>query len=889
MRTAKGPQKDPTNGDRPFDMNSLMAGIMRVESSDGVNMMNPTSTATGKYGQLFSEIEKLAELDGITREQFAEELGLQDQIFGMRAEGLIPGIPGLIDSAFDLTEEYSPQLDSFDYRPDEVAALVNYLGRQGTRNYFASLRDGTDYEVPGTNKTPEEYLEEYNVGVAAHREREGAQQPTRTVDTDFKPIRNDKGGRVLKYNNGRPSSRDTIPQYSSMEEYMSLSPYERGGSGAVESVFGPMDYVMGAFPLGRVLSPAAKAVGRYLGVGKKATPKIPYEPIDITDAKNLSDFPADIPSKQLGSEYEYLINEIMDDYSWDTAFRMKGLFNQSAKELAEDKRVYDAVMKRVEDLYTADKGGRDMVSALLNVKESGPTLNTINKIRTEAIEEVADEFRRSGNEIDMDRFVQESAKRVRDRVKEYAASQLKDKSQDEINSLASRQMFSESATPYIKNDKGGRVVKYNDGGKGPGDPPKNFGVADNLLQVLGTYGKTREEAEQDPNYEDRLDLTKEEVFDNFMDRYGPNLTSELRKPQNPNSVFYDPDRNPRRGGLEELEEQMDKVRVIKEDPDGDGQGAYFNTQTDEVYFGPEVSRSSVDRGSVSGEEFTHSIQDPFREGRGKLGYGRRPFDAAIQGLLDSSREYDVDFNTGKEFQLLPEAGVFTPGFGLNDSEYMDLAQSLYYGGNTRNPVSGRNAEHELEAMMNTGLLQGIKTGVIPEGTITQDDLPGIVDRYNQGVAKRPNVQRANENFQNSSVMTRDLPAKKEKFWKYDESGKPIMTKKGKKYYKDKPYQLRKDLGMEDYVSEEAFQTNPRHVRNLTALINKDVSGSDPMGREEMRNLMNYLNQEGYVRPGVEYGDNFIETGNKRYVNDRHRARMAGYAPTGGRDNPYLND
>ena len=186
MRTAKGPQKDPTNEDRPFDMNSLMAGIMRVESSDGVNMMNPTSTATGKYGQLFSEIEKLAMLDGITREQFAEELGLQDQIFGMRAEGLIPGIPGLIDSAFDLTEEYSPQLDSFDYRPDEVAALVNYLGRQGTRNYFASLRDGTQYTVPGTNKTPEEYLEEYNVGVAAHREREGAQQPNR----------NDKGGRV---------------------------------------------------------------------------------------------------------------------------------------------------------------------------------------------------------------------------------------------------------------------------------------------------------------------------------------------------------------------------------------------------------------------------------------------------------------------------------------------------------------------------------------------------------------------------------------------------------------------------------------------------------------------------------------------------------------------
>jgi hypothetical protein len=442
----------------------------------------------------------------------------------------------------------------------------------------------------------------------------------------------------------------------------------------------------------------------------------------------------------------------------------------------------------------------------------------------------------------------------------------------------------------ITRENGGRVVKYQHGGKHDDDPPENFGVADNLLQVLGTYGKTREEAEQDPNYDDRLDLTKEEVFDNFMDRYGPNLTSELKRPQNPNSIFYNPDRNPRRGGRPELQEQMDKVRVIKEDPDGDGEGAYFNTLTDEVYFGPEVSRSSVDRGSVSGEEFTHSIQDPFREGRGKGGsYSRRPFDAAIQGLLDSSREDDVDYRTGKQFKVLPDTGVLAPDLGLDDSSYGDLAQSLYYGGNTQNPVSGLNAEHELEAMMNTGLLQGIKTGVIPEGTITQDDLPGIVDRYNQGVAERENVEMRNENFQNSPVMTRDLHPKKEKFWKYDESGKPTMTKKGKKYYEDNPYQLRKDLGMEDYASRETFQTNPRHVRNLVALINKDVAGHDPMGREEMRNLMNYLNQEGYVRPGVEYGDNYLETGEKRYVNDRRQSRRAGYAPRGGRDNPYLND
>ena len=73
-------------------------------------------------------------------------------------------------------------------------------------------------------------------------------------------------------NGGKPSSRDAIPQYSSMEEYMSLSPYERGGSGAVENTFGPEDYILGAFPLARALSPAARAIGKYLGLGKKAAP-----------------------------------------------------------------------------------------------------------------------------------------------------------------------------------------------------------------------------------------------------------------------------------------------------------------------------------------------------------------------------------------------------------------------------------------------------------------------------------------------------------------------------------------------------------------------------------------------------------------------------------------
>ena len=51
--------------------------------------------------------------------------------------------------------------DKWNYSLDEVAAISNYLGRQGTRNYFAAVRDGKEYTPPGMNKTVEQYLKEY--------------------------------------------------------------------------------------------------------------------------------------------------------------------------------------------------------------------------------------------------------------------------------------------------------------------------------------------------------------------------------------------------------------------------------------------------------------------------------------------------------------------------------------------------------------------------------------------------------------------------------------------------------------------------------------------------------------------------------------------------------
>ena len=168
MRVTKDPTKGKPNPmffsafpEQPsdsLDVDALRRGIAQAESLGGVLMMNPTSSATGLYGQLYNEIKDLPFMKGVSREDFADSKDLQDKAFDMRVEEGI-GAPSLRRNAIELTEEYAPQLgDQWNYSLNDVAALTNLLGRQGTREFFASKRDGTEYKVPGVNKTPEQYL-----------------------------------------------------------------------------------------------------------------------------------------------------------------------------------------------------------------------------------------------------------------------------------------------------------------------------------------------------------------------------------------------------------------------------------------------------------------------------------------------------------------------------------------------------------------------------------------------------------------------------------------------------------------------------------------------------------------------------------------------------------
>ena len=178
----KGSEEEYTVPKDPnvIDFEKLKKGVSAVESISGVLMINPESSATGLYGQKYSELKNLDLTGGLSRKDFSENIDYQNKIFEMRYNDQLKGIPGLKKAAYDLTEEYKSQLEIPDknvwnYSLDEVAALVNFLGRGGARKYFGNvLRDGRTLEdvfpnlygekAEQKNKTPEEYLRLYREG-----------------------------------------------------------------------------------------------------------------------------------------------------------------------------------------------------------------------------------------------------------------------------------------------------------------------------------------------------------------------------------------------------------------------------------------------------------------------------------------------------------------------------------------------------------------------------------------------------------------------------------------------------------------------------------------------------------------------------------------------------
>ena len=253
--------------------------------------------------------------------------------------------------------------------------------------------------------------------------------------------------------------------------------------------------------------------------------------------------------------------------------------------------------------------------------------------------------------------------------------------------------------------------------KGPGDPPK-FGVAKNLLQILGSYGKTRQEAEQDPYYEDRLDVTKEDVYSFILDNLVDSMTEE---------------------GVFGMKNQMGKVRLLGTDeprhPNLEGR-AYFDPNNNTVNLKSLSEDSSFTRGSSEGEEYTHSIQnadqfDKYNEQGKDYRSGQEMDRPLIKELADIISNPSGGYPRGVfEWNTIP-SGYFKGRKRLNvaDRDVFSLTDPLYY--------DGEYSQKEFEGMMVPGLILAKKMGLIGDEKVDKYDIPDIIDRYNSLVAKRP--------------------------------------------------------------------------------------------------------------------------------------------------------
>jgi len=150
-----------------IDSELLKAGVAGTESSAGVNMMNPGSTATGLYGQLFSEVKN--SYPG-TRKEFSTNIAAQDSIFDKRLYEGLNNEKSMMNNLEHMYKNYPDQIAKKGYSAEQLAGIINMLGRQGTREYLGYVvRDKKDLadvfpskygpNVPKEkkNKTPDEY------------------------------------------------------------------------------------------------------------------------------------------------------------------------------------------------------------------------------------------------------------------------------------------------------------------------------------------------------------------------------------------------------------------------------------------------------------------------------------------------------------------------------------------------------------------------------------------------------------------------------------------------------------------------------------------------------------------------------------------------------------
>jgi hypothetical protein len=154
-----------------FDLKKHMYALSGVESSFGKNLYNPNTSATGHYQFLFNLIKDTTLVSGKTREEFANDKELQDKLFEEIFNNGVRKERSTKDSIEMIKRDYADMVKIHGFDDYSIAALIHFLGRQGTRQYMGyhlKKKMPLKESNPGLykngvliNHTPDEYILKY--------------------------------------------------------------------------------------------------------------------------------------------------------------------------------------------------------------------------------------------------------------------------------------------------------------------------------------------------------------------------------------------------------------------------------------------------------------------------------------------------------------------------------------------------------------------------------------------------------------------------------------------------------------------------------------------------------------------------------------------------------
>jgi hypothetical protein len=250
---------------------------------------------------------------------------------------------------------------------------------------------------------------------------------------------------ILRKKNGDPiqdNTRVSTPQppVELLSDYNRLPRYDPTAyppSGRVDNTFGPLDYLLGTFPIVRALTPAARAVGQALGMGSKAAPKAP--PMAST-ARPMASTAAPEPSISFTDPMGMPTNPFL--------------------EMVPPPNPEVAFLKELEKLYATDPGGKELISTIFNATE-GPYARVFENLKGELMEEMMAKYQRQGGlktPEQIQRFQQEVVDGMLGKIRQYIGKDVAQRDLTTVSDLVDGRIIDEEMfRPYVQNAGGGRI------------------------------------------------------------------------------------------------------------------------------------------------------------------------------------------------------------------------------------------------------------------------------------------------------------------------------------------------------------------------------------------------------------------------------------------------